>query len=333
MPDYTQKQGWVKTYNSEGEQTWTRKNTWKANTQLPAHPLNGRAAPTVDLSQSAQKVLPYATGLLAQSRADNKEDLRDHTFKNLAVGTESMDHARTAMDKGRGNVDANDPLFPEAHYRTAQGYKRKKQEKLNMTQFAAQSELMRAGNCDMHASVTYTHSAAHMDDSSIAAKVRIKGHTFSELRGPQGATQVGKEDVVVDSWAGGSHAVLRQDSYFATGISASKDRSVEQRTQLTKDKTKGASDYQQRQQYIASNQQLKTDMNVQAASHHVDPKNPITRGLWLETGIMSKQGQKAVESRQKTFEAGGKFLMGLQTVFAARKMGASVGGAAKLVKK
>lgn len=293
----------------------------------------GKANPHVDLSTGGKNVLSYATGLLAQSRKDGRDDPSDQTLKHLRVGSDAMDYTRNQLNKGRGNVDANDPNFPEAHYRTKIGYAG---PPLDFTNFAAKAELLRAGNCDMHASSTFHHAGAHMDDEGVAAKVVHPGHTFSELRGKNGQTQVSPKDVIVDSWAGGKHAVLREDSYFAQAISASSDKNLHpDHTQATVTKQAGVAQFLRKEQHINANQAFGQyhDIEAQKPQNRVDPNKPITQGMWAETPIMSNEGRLETSKRGYTFRKGSQRLQELQTVHVARKMGASIGAAAKLTEK
>jgi hypothetical protein len=287
------------------------------------------------LSAGGKNVLGYATGLLAQSRKKGRDDPTDQTFKHLRVGSDAMDYTRNKLNKGRGNVDANDPAFPEAYYRTKVGYAG---PPLDFTNFAAKAELLRAGNCDMHAAMTYNYAGGHLDDEGVAAKVVHPGHTFSELRAKNGKTQVSPKDVIVDSWAGGEHAVLRKDSYFATAISPSSDHNLHpDHTQATTTKQPGLADFQRKEHLVSNpqNQNFQQFHDIEAAKpqNRVDPSNPITQGMWQETPIMSPMGDSATAKREKTFNEGSQMLRHLQTVYTARKMGASIGDAAKLIKK
>jgi hypothetical protein len=324
---------WSKSYDSTGEEKWQKKDEFRP---IPTPPpdkstLTGKADPLKGLSQGAQNVMPYATGLLAQSRKDATDDLSDQTFKHLGVGSEAMNVARQKLNKGRGNVDANDPQFPEAHYRTGVGYQNFNGD---YPHFAATAELLRAGNCDMHAATTFTYAGAAMDKDGVAAKVVHPGHTFSELRGSNGKNEVTPKDVIVDSWAGGSHAVLRDDSYFAQAISESNDHVAHpDHTEATTTSGPGKAAYLRQNLMVAQDQPFQDYHDQQAALpvNKVDPLNPVTDGMWAETSIMSNEGRLQTSQRGYTHRKGGQMLQDLQKVTVARKMGASIGGAAKFV--
>ncbi|MBL4672694.1 MAG: hypothetical protein JKX81_10590 [Arenicella sp.] len=295
----------------------------------------GRPQAIRELSTGAKNAMEYATGLHADSRKKRENDLSDQTFNNLRVGSETMDHIRQKLNKGRGNVDANDPNFPEAHYRTRVGYKNFGKD---FSQHAAVAELMRAGNCDMHAASTYTHTSAHMDRETVAAKVVHGGakHTFSELRGSQGHTTTEASDVIVDSWATEKHAVLRADSEFGAGISSSKDRNADKNfTQATMSLGAGKQALQRQRSIVNASTAFQTHHDAEALKPVNRPN--IVHDQYGATPMMSDSGVASMERRAKVLESGrgnslkplGNLLPSLQRVEVARKMGASIGGAAK----
>jgi len=126
MAKYEKRNTWSKSVNADEEASWQKKEAYRpiADPRPDKSTLTGAAPPLKGLSQGAKNVMPYAKGHLAQSRKDATDDLSDQTFKNLAVGSEAMNVARQKLNKGRGNVDVNDPKFPEAHYRTGVGYQK-----------------------------------------------------------------------------------------------------------------------------------------------------------------------------------------------------------------
>ncbi|MEM7358200.1 MAG: hypothetical protein AAF431_03775 [Pseudomonadota bacterium] len=288
----------------------------------------GRAQAARELSTGAKNVMEYASGLHAVARKKGIDDLSDLTFDNLRVGSEAMHRVRQKLNKGRGNVDANDPRFPEAHYRTAVGY----QNFIggDFAQNASVAELMRAGNCDMHAASTYTDTAAHMDPRAVAAKVGHGGakHTFSELRGPMGHTETDKRDVIVDSWATEKHAVLRGDSEFGADISASRDHSThENLTEQTINLDHGRQEYHRSQHIVNTHQGFQAFHDVEAAKPENRPTGPVHQ--YGATPMMSAGGQARLPKRAAVLKSGGSLLSSLQRVEVARKMGASIAGAAK----
>jgi hypothetical protein len=295
----------------------------------------GRAQATRELSTGAKNVMEYAAGLHADTRKKGDQDLTDQTFNSLRVGSESMHHVRQKLNKGRGNVDANDPKFPEAHYRTAVGYKTFSGD---FSQHAAVAELMRAGNCDMHAASTYTHTSAHMDRETIAAKV-VHGdakHTFSELRGPGGHTKTEARDVIVDSWATEKHPVLRIDSEFGDDISSSKDRKAQPNfTQATMSLGSGKQALQKQRAIVNANTAFQVHHDAEALKPQNRPN--VVHKQYGATPMMSDSGRDSMVRRAKVLESGrgssdkplGNLLPSLQRVEVARKMGASIGGAAK----
>ncbi len=330
MSDYTKKTGWVQRYDKSGEKVWAKGTSFTHKSKImakPDHELNGRANASVDLTSGGKAVLPYVKGFVAQARKDGSEDLPNDVTKRLALGTDAMQYSRGKLNMGRGNVDGQDPRFPQANTRTHFAYQLGKQSPFKESSWpgkAAAAELARAGNCDQHAAVSTMFTAGKLDEDSVAAKVVYPGHTFSELRGKNGKTEVSPQDVIVDSWAKGSHAVLRNESEFADGLSPLNDRSLEDgHTQRTYDQSSGLLASQKRAQLVAQNQGFGRTIDKRANEKKGKFKS------WEDTPIESDLGRAAIDKRARTFQSGDSLTKNLQTVFAARQMGASVRGAAK----
>ena len=297
--------------------------------QKYGHVLDGKAQPARELSSGAKAVLPYVTGFIAQASKEGTDELSNDVAKRLALGTDAMQYARNKLNKGRGNVDADNPQFPEAQTRTHLAYNLGAQSpfKDSWAGKAAAAELVRAGNCDQHSAVATMFTAGQLDDKTIAAKVVYPGHTFSELRGETGHTQVSGRDVIVDSWAKGAHAVLREESNFADQLSASHNSSLKQGfTQATFDKASGSVAAQKRAQLVAGNQN--EAKNADARAHQ--PSSQFK--LWADTEIESDAGRKAMDKRAAIHQGASKFTQEIQKVHAARQMGANISGAVKSIR-
>jgi hypothetical protein len=172
----------------------------------------------------------YSTTLLTsalQTHDDPNGELTDpDTHRRLALGTKVMARARATMDLGRGNVDGNNPQYPEAVARTNLAYDQLNFVPPSYSSKAAVSEMTRAGNCDFHAATGALHAVRGMAENDVAAVVVQDRHTFAELRphlvDPHNPlnmqNRVDPHDVVADSWATGEHAVLRKDSAMGKDI-------------------------------------------------------------------------------------------------------------------
>jgi hypothetical protein len=310
------------------------------NSYVGRRALTGKAEPIRELSQGAKNVMQYASGIHAATRHLGQTDAPDSVFNNLRVGSESMHRTSQKLNKGRANVYEDRGKFPEAHYRTSVGYQTLSGD---YAQHASVAELLRAGNCDMHAAVNYTYLGAHMDKDSVAAKVvnPVAKHTFAELRGSKGQTGTSRSDVIVDSWTSGKHAVLRDDTTFGRSMSPNATNQKENFTEATTTSHVGKQAFQRQQTQMAQNKPFQTfhDQAALRAENRVPPKG--MQGMYSESPIMSDQGLKRVQARNKILDAGGAakspdkplggILKDLQRVQVARKMGASIGGAAKHV--
>lgn len=137
------------------------------------------------------------------------------THRRLALGTRVMASARASMHMGRGNVDGDNPHYPEAVGRTSLAYDQLNYVIPSYSSKAAVCEMTRAGNCDFHAATGALHAVRGMEPHDIAAVVVQDRHTFAEIRAQHA---VDTHDVVADSWATGEHAVLRKDSAMGRDI-------------------------------------------------------------------------------------------------------------------
>lgn len=290
----------------------------------------GKPDATVELSDVVKPLVGYVRDYHAHHQTSGEEELDKRTVKNLALGTESMASTRQKLNRGRGNVDSENPLFPEAAFRTAKAFDYQRQHNMYSNDFmeqAAIAETMRAGNCDQHAAVNmgYLSDKFGWDTTLAKASNTTAHHTFAELRGAKGKTEVNPRDVIVDSWTGGSHAVLRQDSRFAVNQSASKvATNPGSYTDTTMDKIGGLFAAQKRANLVQSLQGVGAQIDVQA-------QMPINRqkvkAQWAESQIAK---DAPLQTRKDTFNKGSEFTKAIQTIHAARQLGASVRGAAKL---
>ncbi|EJL94075.1 hypothetical protein PMI16_00430 [Herbaspirillum sp. CF444] len=170
------------------------------------------AAPDPDLHQYSAALVTRA--VMEPSGAQDMMMNAD-LHRRLALGTQVMSTARAAMPMGRGNVDGDNPSFPEAVPRTQEAYRQL--DFVNPVTYASKAavaETTRAGNCDFHAAVGAFNAVRGMTADDVAAVVVEDRHTFAELRPAPGAqpSTVHPHDVVLDSWGTGSHAVMREDS-------------------------------------------------------------------------------------------------------------------------
>lgn len=297
----------------------------------------GKALPTRGISSSAQKVLGYATHFMAQHQSDVHSGATEVTnpltkriTNRLVRGTETMDYARSKLTEGRGNVDGDDPRFPQATARTRLTYKhvmstRKEQEKAGIV------EMIRAGNCDHHSLVAVNHAGGHLPSKNeFVSKVRVPGHTFAELRGTVGQKKTRATDVIVDSWSSSDHAVLRKDSEFGVGMLAKSSHDRKKAfTHYTVGKEKGAQNFRERAEFVQQKMgdNFHTTMDAEASATESTAKRFKS---WAPTAITSDKGASDMALRKDTFDRQSGLTKNLQTVFTARQMGASIRGAAQL---
>ena len=279
------------------------------------------------LNSAQQKVLGYATQFMAQHAADvhlgvgqPTRLLESRELDRLVRGTETMDYTRSKLNMGRGNVDGTEQAIARSRiaYKYTTGHDEAKH--------AAIIEELRAGNCDHHGKVSAVHAGGNLpNDNEFVSKVRVPGHVFTELRGTNGQTAISDTDVIVDSWSSSSHAVLREDSRFGSGMLPGRSNNLNLAfTHYTKNKDQGA------QTAASKNRHVNKLQNVMAAKLQDEVDSALGNArpfkMWDPTPIWSENLLK----RQITFDGQSKLTRSLQTAFTARQLGANIKGATQL---